>query len=350
MSFPYIVGGDFISIVVDNQPYNINTSHPFYDGIKKALKAKDWDFIRQNINVSRKITASVGGFEVDEEGNVYHKGAQVHSAITSKILDMFKDGYDILPLLKFMERMESNPSKDSVGELYHFLEASGMPITEDGHILAYKSIRADWKDVYTGTIDNSIGAVVKMAREDVTANRTITCAPGLHFCSLKYLRDMNWGGCENVVIVKIDPRDIVSVPNDYKDTKGRCCQYTVVGQVKDFAQATNNANTDLLRNQQVFTDEEVASRFNGVQVVEADVDEVVPVEVVDIAPQVSQPVDILVQAAQVAKAAPAQPMPKRDNFGRFLKKNQTVVDDTPPKMPKRDKSGKFLPKKTPTKK
>ena len=31
--------------------------------------------------------------------------------------------------------------------------------------------------------------------------------------------------------MKINPRDVVSIPNDYDNTKGRACRYEVIGEV-----------------------------------------------------------------------------------------------------------------------
>ena len=33
------------------------------------------------------------------------------------------------------------------------------------------------------------------------------------------------------MILKINPRDVVSIPTDYNDSKGRCCRYEVIGEV-----------------------------------------------------------------------------------------------------------------------
>jgi hypothetical protein len=33
------------------------------------------------------------------------------------------------------------------------------------------------------------------------------------------------------VIVKIHPRDVVSIPNDYSKSKGRACRYEVIGEL-----------------------------------------------------------------------------------------------------------------------
>jgi hypothetical protein len=67
-----------------------------------------------------------------------------------------------------------------------------------------------------------------MERHEVDDNKDRTCSSGLHFCSKDYLN--SFGG-ERVVIVKINPRDVVSIPSDYNDTKGRACRYEVVGEI-----------------------------------------------------------------------------------------------------------------------
>jgi hypothetical protein len=67
-----------------------------------------------------------------------------------------------------------------------------------------------------------------MARNKVDDNQNNTCSQGLHFCSEGYLK--HFGGARTV-IVKINPRDVVSIPNDYNQTKGRACRYEVIGEV-----------------------------------------------------------------------------------------------------------------------
>ena len=67
-----------------------------------------------------------------------------------------------------------------------------------------------------------------MERYDVDDNRDNTCSTGLHFCSKDYLN--SFGGARTV-IVKINPRDVVSIPSDYNQTKGRACRYEVVGEI-----------------------------------------------------------------------------------------------------------------------
>jgi hypothetical protein len=131
-------------------------------------------------------------------------------------------------MASFMENLMSNSSKRAVDELYGFLEKNNLPITPDGHFLAYKRVRDNYFDVHSGTMDNSVGKIVEMERNEVDDNKDRTCSAGLHFCSHSYLG--HFGG-DRVVIVKINPRDVVSIPSDYNDSKGRACRYEVIGEV-----------------------------------------------------------------------------------------------------------------------
>jgi hypothetical protein len=141
---------------------------------------------------------------------------------------MYQDGFPIEPMVNFMENLMLNPSKRAVTELYGFLEKGNLPITPDGHFLAYKKVKQDYTDCYTGTMDNSVGQVVEMERNSVDDDQNRTCSTGLHFCSREYL---NHFGGERVMILKINPRDVVSIPNDYNDTKGRACRYEVIDEI-----------------------------------------------------------------------------------------------------------------------
>jgi hypothetical protein len=143
---------------------------------------------------------------------------------------MLQDGFPIEPLVNFMENLMTNPSKRAVTELYGFLEKNSLPITPDGYFLAYKKVRQNYFDCHTGTMDNSVGKVVEMERNEVNDNKDQTCSTGLHFCSQEYLPHFG-GGDSRVVIVKINPRDVVSIPSDYNNAKGRACRYEVIGEV-----------------------------------------------------------------------------------------------------------------------
>lgn len=157
----------------------------------------------------------------------------LEQAIVNKIVKMRKQGFDSTPLLKFLKNLYKNPSKVAISELYMFLEKAELPITSDGYFIAYKVIRDDYKDIHSGKFDNSVGKVCEMPRFEVDDVRTNTCSSGLHFCSRSYLSSFGSGrmATDRCVLVKINPADVVSIPSDYDNAKGRTCRYEVVGEV-----------------------------------------------------------------------------------------------------------------------
>ena len=134
---------------------------------------------------------------------------------------------DTTPLEKFWYNLKQNPSKDSRRDLYDFMTANKMPITPNGHFIAYKKVRANYKDCHTGTICNRPGRVIKMLREEVDADRTHLCSSGLHAAAFAYA---NAGPMGHGILleVEINPRDVVAVPPDYKQQKMRVCRYRVI--------------------------------------------------------------------------------------------------------------------------
>jgi hypothetical protein len=228
MSYPFILQGDNVVIVIDGEPHTINKTHITYQKVVDAIKAKEWDFVKELINpVKVVVNYSQGNINI-ADGELFWKGQPFHNALATRMVQMLNDGFDIDPMVNFMNNLMQNPSRQAVTELYGFLEKNSLPITPDGCFLAYKRVRENYMDCHTGTMDNSVGRVVEMERNMVDDNRNNTCSSGLHFCSHSYLS--SFGG-ERTVIVKIDPADVVSIPSDYNDAKGRACRYTVIGEV-----------------------------------------------------------------------------------------------------------------------
>lgn len=259
---PYLIQGNNIILVVDNKPHTINDTHLSYSRIKDAIRNKDWGVISDLVYASKALKGyTQNRFEV-VDGEFYRDGVAIHNAIATRIVSMYQEGFDVNPLINFMNNLDDNPSARAVNELYGFIEKSNLPITEDGCFLAYKAVRDSYFDVYSGTVLNKPAnlltaaelkslptvtkdenevtvdvvngeTVVSMKRNKVNDNKDQTCSYGLHFCSLDYLQYFKG---DRIVILKINPKDVVSIPSDYRDTKGRCCAYTVVGEVDDTKQ------------------------------------------------------------------------------------------------------------------
>ena len=228
MSYPYLIQGNNVVVVIDNKPHTISKTHITYQKVVDAIKANDWETVKDTIE-PKKVVLEYGKGNVEVQGEqLFWKGKAFHNALATRMIQMLQDGFPVEPLVNFMENLMKNPSYRSVNELYGFLEKNNLPITSDGHFLAYKKVRKDYKDCHTGTMDNSIGQVVEMERHSVDDNADNTCSSGLHFCSKEYLN--SFGG-DRTVIVKINPADVVSIPTDYDFSKGRACRYEVIGEL-----------------------------------------------------------------------------------------------------------------------
>lgn len=224
-----IVGATFITVMMDGVTHTINADHAHYSKIREALKIKNHTEVERLINIKQSvINFSLGNVTV-RDGEVFYGDMPVRGSVVRRILDMIRENFDAQPMLRFLNNLMSNPSKRAVDELYGFLEATALPITEDGCFLAYKKVRDDYRDFYTGKMDNSIGTVLEMPRNQVDEDKDTTCSYGLHFCSLSYLPHYH-GGQGRVMIVKINPADVVAIPSDYNNAKGRAARYEVIGE------------------------------------------------------------------------------------------------------------------------
>lgn len=168
-------------------------------------------------------------FYVADEDTVPHL---VDNSLTNRVIDMVRVGdTGVTTLLNFLEKLMENPSRRAVNELYGFLQANDIEISEDGDFYAWKKVREDYLDIHSGTIDNSPGTHPRVARNMVDEDSNRTCSYGLHVCSKSYLK--HFGSCENnrVVKVKVNPADVVAVPADYNNAKMRTAGYEVVEDV-----------------------------------------------------------------------------------------------------------------------
>lgn len=170
------------------------------------------------------------------KGQLYLKGddTAIPDNIAKKLLELEAAGEDFMPLIRFWKKLKTNPSQESIEQLYGFIQHNNIPITEMGDIVTEKGVNqkfgapvGELVDCRTGAVDNSVGMEVSMKREDVDDNPNNTCSHGLHVGAPDYVR-RHYGG--NILVQCIvNPCDVVSVPTDYNNTKMRVCRYIVAG-------------------------------------------------------------------------------------------------------------------------
>ena len=232
-----ITGSGAISACIEGQIFTIDPSHPNYPKALDAVKESNWTSFLDLVDLSRKVKHYLhqfGGQSIEiNDGAITFNGEIIHNTLTDRVISFMQKDLPFKPLLNFMVNLMKNPSNRAVNELYTFLEVGKLPLTEDGHFLAFKNVRNDYKDIHSGKFDNSVGKVCEMRRNAVCDDKDQTCSTGLHFCSIDYLPHFSDANGGKTMILKINPADVVSIPADYNNTKGRTCKYEVIAEYTD---------------------------------------------------------------------------------------------------------------------
>ena len=221
----------FITVVLDGERHSINAGNGLFSKALEAYKVNDWDAFIACVNPTirlKSLYASYEGIEV-KDGNLYVFGDPVHSTLATRVLSFLEAGLDCVHLFKFILKLNLNPSKRAVDELYTFLEHRALPITDNGNFLAYKAVREDYSDKYSGKFINTIDAVLEMPRNKVDDDKNVGCSYGFHAGTVEYAKDF-LGREGHLMIVEINPSDVVSIPTDCQFQKLRTCKYKVVGE------------------------------------------------------------------------------------------------------------------------
>jgi len=227
--------------------------------VLEFIKTKDLDGLKiylDNKTPEKIIENFSEGEIVVRDGNIFIVGDwnPIPRTIASRIKEYIDYGISYKPLVAFWKNLRENPSASSREQLFTFLEKNKHPFTDDGCFIAYKKIKKiyipkeelegvynegkfavvtiDGKDFiyvdsYSGQIDNSPGASPWMDRWAVDPNPDVTCSTGLHVAAWQYAQTYS-GDC--LVIVKVNPKDVVAVPIDYSNQKMRVCAYTVLSE------------------------------------------------------------------------------------------------------------------------
>jgi len=235
--FPIIESEDGFQTVVNNKPYNVPSDHASFDDLKEAVREEDAETFEALHSVEGQVNNVFEGTDLQiEDGQLFYKSESeaLSGTLVDRVLDYVDQGVpEAGPFVNFLDNLLENPSDRAVNELYEFLEHSGIPITDDGCFLAYKTVRNNYHDVFSNTFDNSVGEVIEMRRSKVDSDKNRTCSQGFHVGSWSYAGPDGWyhSNGNRVMVVKVNPRDAVSVPADHGASKLRVCKYKVVDEL-----------------------------------------------------------------------------------------------------------------------
>ena len=245
MNLPYIISNTSVTAIVNGQSLTAASDHVNFQKIKETLASDsfDNDALVALFDIGHSVQLYAGGKVEVSHGSVKYKGEHINNYVTDKIVQFMGESLPVEPIVNFLDRLLANPSRRATEELYKFLEHKNMPLTPDGCFLAYKGVRADYMDKHTGKFSTAVGAVLEMTRRNVCDDANVGCSNGFHAGSLSYAND--WAGSDGkLMIVKIDPADVVSVPLDSNCQKLRTSKYEVVGEQTDRQPLTDTYTTD----------------------------------------------------------------------------------------------------------
>lgn len=238
----------------DGDSETIPETHVSFSSILDLLmsgKSTD-ESIRELTDVLQTVARKMSALSerVSTDGNdVYFDGDPLAGELTEVIKSLFAEGNtNFKPLVNFLEKCKQNPSQQSVDDLYRWITKGDLVIDPDGDVIAYKGVGKDKNGVpqsihkgnafvngveYNGHIPNAPGSVVSMARSLVVDDPHIGCSVGLHAGTYDYaMKYLGWQNETTLILVKINPRDVVSVPVDEANQKMRVARYTVLTQIE----------------------------------------------------------------------------------------------------------------------
>lgn len=228
--YPYVIADHTISVLFPSGLRLVDDTHINFLHVRDALRRGDFASLPNLMDIPSLVTTWSRGFYKIENDSLTYKDQPVPHSFETRVLSFIQEGRSVDNLLAFHERLSRNPSHNSIKQLYQFLEHKNLPIDHEGYFYAYKGVRTDWYDIYSGTVLNTIGAQPSMARSEVDDNPRHHCSKGYHVGSLEYASSYAGGG--RLLICKIDPANVVSVPEDCNCQKVRVTTYQVVEEYR----------------------------------------------------------------------------------------------------------------------
>lgn len=243
-------GAGNITAFISGNMYAADEQHPFFNEIVRRVLEGDetvaslFDADNQVAEIFTNLTDRI---RIDRS-RVLIDNDEIDDVYADQIVETLRQGDDeetIRPLVKFLENVYTNLEAHTRKNLSRWLEATGgFTIDEDGDILGYKGLTAaggsvhlgpavvNGKDV-NGSVPNEPGSVVEMKRSAVEHDPSVACASGLHVGTWSYARSFGQGV---TALVKVNPRDVVSVPTDCGGQKMRVSRYKVVRYIDEALQ------------------------------------------------------------------------------------------------------------------
>lgn len=242
--------GESLVVIYDGEdPVTVPGTHPKFDEILTLLrggKAHDDEveaLVNENHAMARKLAFVTERVSVTPYA-AFFDGDPLNPVMTSVILDLYNEGKEegLKAVANFLDKASQNVSMESVEALYQWIRNGDLVLKPNGNFVAYKGVQKIGEEVvsissgtawvdgvrHKGHIPNPVGSVISMPRSEVNADGKIGCSTGLHAGTYSYASGFGRG---ILLLVEINPRDVVSVPDDFTFSKLRVSRYTVLEHI-----------------------------------------------------------------------------------------------------------------------
>jgi hypothetical protein len=234
-----LIPNQSITAIIKGKIYTAHKSNELFVDLVQAYKDDDEEAFLKLVTAPKierqKVVVEnyMAGAVTSTGDDFFFQGHKIDNVIVNRIKEFRKEGLPTTALVNFLTKLFQNPSKNSIEQAYPFLEYGNLPIDEDGDFYAYKTVRHDYMDKHSGKFRNMIGDSPSEPRQLISDDPDVACGRGLHVGVLAYsgpTGSFNDRNSDKVMIVKVNPAHIVSVPRDHSAQKMRVEKYLVTGE------------------------------------------------------------------------------------------------------------------------
>lgn len=249
---PFVASENYVTVVLNGRTYTVPTKPEIIQALKDGATLDEWLELL-NVSVSNTLSKVFQAvpylqdgsvLQFNEDGTVINTetGEEYKSEVFDSVKKLRELGIPVDNVIQFFKKLVKNPSENSRQQLYNFVKANEIVINSSGNLVLYKSTKIDGLSAHNGNepvkvngqtfigrIPNIVGSVIEMDRELVDENPKEACSVGLHVANFEYAKDF----AERLLLVEVEPQDVVSVPEDYNMAKVRVCRYKILSQVEE---------------------------------------------------------------------------------------------------------------------
>ncbi|MDH7796369.1 MULTISPECIES: hypothetical protein [unclassified Beijerinckia] len=231
---PFQISDNSLTFFAHKSVFTVASDHANFAKIAEGLLRGhlDADTLCELADIRIALSKSTDG-RISVFGDaVTFDGIEIHNVWVDKLFGFIEKDLPTGALVEALASLMRNPSEKARERLPIFIEQSQLGFLPDGRIAALKVVRGNFRDVYTGTFDNTPGQIVHVDWQDVDPNPDHECSTGLHLGAYRYLPSYGLHDPgKRVVLCAFWPEDVVAVPRDYHGQKMRVCRYEVLQEM-----------------------------------------------------------------------------------------------------------------------